>query len=94
LLANNLCADQFIISTSVDRIMLDFGRPTERPLDRMTVAEAKRYLAEGHFAEGSMAPKVRAMINYLEAGGKRAVVTRPDLLELAVVGLAGTALEP
>jgi carbamate kinase len=75
LLANNLRADQFVISTGVDRIKLDFGRPTERPLDRLTVAEAKRYLAEGQFGAGSMAPKVQAAINYLERGGRRAVVT-------------------
>jgi carbamate kinase len=94
LLAKNLKADQFVISTAVDRIRLDFRKPTERPIDRMTLAEAKRYLADGHFAEGSMAPKVRATINYLEAGGRRAVVTCPDQLELAVAGKAGTIIEP
>jgi carbamate kinase len=93
LLANNLKADLFVISTAVRRIMLDFGRPTERPLERLTVAEAKRHLADGQFGEGSMAPKVRAVIRYLEHGGTRAVVTCPEELELAVGGTAGTIVE-
>jgi carbamate kinase len=93
LLAVNLGADQFVISTAVDRIYLNFNTPLARPLDRMTAAEAADYLAEGQFGEGSMAPKVRAILNYLEAGGRRAVVTRPELLPQAVEGQAGTIIE-
>jgi carbamate kinase len=93
LLANNLAADQLVISTGVDRIRLDFGRPTERALDRLSVAEARQYMAEGHFGAGSMAPKVQAAINYIERGGRRAVVTSPEHLARAVDGQAGTIIE-
>jgi carbamate kinase len=93
LLAINLRADQFVISTAVDRIRLDFGKPGERPIDRMRAADARRHLAEGQFGEGSMAPKVRAILQYLDAGGRRAVVTSPEHLELAVEGRAGTIIE-
>jgi carbamate kinase len=92
LLANNLQADRFVISTGVDRVRLDFGKPSEIPLDRLTLADAKRYLAAGHFGEGSMAPKIQAVINYLEGGGERAVITCPDELEQAVEGRAGTTV--
>ena len=94
LLAINLRADQFIISTSVAQVCLDFGRPSQRPLEHLTLEEARRYLREGHFGEGSMAPKIRAIINYLEHGGRRAVVTSPDHLERAAEGSAGTVFEP
>jgi carbamate kinase len=94
LLAINIEADQFIISTAVDAIKLDFGKPGERPIGRMTVTEAKRHLAECQFGEGSMAPKVRAILQYLEAGGRRGVVTSPEHLEAAVEGRAGTIIEP
>ncbi|MBP1606555.1 MAG: carbamate kinase [Acidobacteria bacterium] len=93
LLAIALQADQFVISTAVSRIALDFGTPRERPINRMTLDEARRHLADGQFGEGSMAPKVRAIVNYLEAGGRRAIVTRPDDLERAVDGEAGTIVE-
>jgi carbamate kinase len=92
LLANNLQADQFIISTGVDRVRLDFGKPAERPVDRLTLEEAQHYLDEGHFGEGSMGPKIRAVINYLQGGGARAVIACPEQLELAVEGMAGTAI--
>jgi carbamate kinase len=92
LLAVNLGADQLIISTGVDRVRLDFGKPGERPLDSLSVADAKRYLAEGQFGEGSMAPKIRAALRYLEAGGRRVVITCPDELERAAEGGAGTVL--
>ena len=83
-----------MISTGVDRVYLDFRSPTPRPVDRLTVSEARRYLDEGQFGEGSMAPKVRSLIQYLEAGGARAVITNPNNLEQAVAGTAGTVLVP
>ncbi len=94
LLATILKADQLVISTGVPRVMIDFGTPAARPLDRMTLAEARQYLAAGHFGEGSMAPKIRAVAGYLERGGSRAVITCPEQLELAVEGRAGTVVEP
>jgi carbamate kinase len=91
LLASELGADLFVIATAVDRVALDFGKPTQRWLDRMTLAEAKQYLAEGrHFAAGSMAPKIEACIWYLERGGHEAVITDPPHLREAVRGTAGT----
>jgi len=69
LLAREVGADMFLITTAVEKVALNFGTPDERQLDRLTVAEAKQYLAEGtHFAKGSMAPKVQAVIEFLEAG--------------------------
>lgn len=92
LLATALGADQFIISTAVERVCLNYRQPDERPLDRLTANEARRHLADGQFGEGSMAPKIRAVLSYLEQGGPRAVITSPEKLELAVEGLAGTVI--
>jgi carbamate kinase len=91
LLASELEADLFVIATAVDRVALDFGRPEQRWVDRLTLEEAKRYLAEGtHFAPGSMAPKIEACIWYLERGGREAIITDPSHLREAVRGNAGT----
>ncbi len=78
----------------MDRVYLDYHRPTARPLDRLTVAEARAYLAEGQFPEGSMAPKIRAIVRFLERGGRRGVVCCPEEIARAVEGLAGTQLVP
>ena len=90
LLARNLGASVFILSTSVDKVAVNFGRPNQRDLDQMTVAEARRYLEEGHFAPGSMRPKIESAIDFLEHGGKRVIVTQPHHLEEAIRGEAGT----
>ena len=91
LLAQRIGADLFLISTAVEKVALDFGKPEQRWLDRMTLAEAKRYLAEGtHFAKGSMAPKIQAVIWYLEAGGKHAIITTPESIGRALRGETGT----
>jgi carbamate kinase len=74
----------------VEKVALNFGRPDEKPLDRMTLQEAKKYDRMGHFAPGSMRPKIRAIINYLEHGGKRAIVTNPENLENALLRKTGT----
>jgi len=94
LLAKNLGADVFVVSTAVDKVALHYGRPEQRDLDRMTVAEARGYLAEGHFAPGSMQPKIEAAIDFLEHGGQRVIVTRPEHLETAMRGDAGTHIVP
>lgn len=94
LLARNLGADTLLISTGVPRVLLDFGTPKETPLSRMTLAEAKQHLADGQFPEGSMGPKVRAAIDFLAAGGRRAIITRPEDIEAAVAGEAGTEVVP
>lgn len=85
-LAEVVGADIFLNLTDVEKVKLNYGRPNERPIDRMTVEEAKRYLKEGHFLPGSMAPKVIACIRFLEWGGKRAIITS---LEKAIEGLEG-----
>ncbi len=94
LLATNLGAEIFIISTAVDRVALDFGTPRQRDLERMTLAEARRYLEAGHFAPGSMRPKIESAIDFLEQGGSRVIITRPRLLEDAIHGRAGTHIVP
>jgi carbamate kinase len=91
LLARNLAAGLFLISTSVEKVALDWGTPRQHFVDHLTVAEARQHLAEGvHFAEGSMAPKIAAIIEYLEHGGKEAIVTDPPNLARALAGQTGT----
>ncbi|MGD1011065.1 MAG: carbamate kinase [Acidimicrobiales bacterium] len=91
LLANQLGADLLIISTAVEKVALNFGKPNETTLDHLTLAEAKAYLDEGvHFAKGSMAPKIQAVVNYLSNGGKAAIVTDPENVARALKGETGT----
>jgi len=93
LLAIRLNVDVFIISTAVEKVALNFGKPNEQWLDHMTLAEAKAYLAEGkHFAKGSMAPKIQAVINFLEAGGEKAIITDPPNITRALAGETGTII--
>jgi carbamate kinase len=91
LLARDLDADLFLISTAVEKVALDFGTPAQRWVDHLTLAEARRHLAEGvHFAAGSMAPKIEAIIEFLEHGGRHAIVTDPPNLARALAGKTGT----
>lgn len=91
LLAQAINADLFLISTAVEKVALNFGKPDEKWIDRMTLAEAKQYLAEGtHFAKGSMAPKIQAIIRFLENGGKAALITNPENIGRALKGETGT----
>jgi len=95
LLAQLIGADLFLISTAVEKVALNFGKPEQRWVDRMTVTEAKRYLAEGtHFAKGSMAPKVQAIIWFLETGGRQAIITNPENIGRALRGETGTMIVP
>jgi len=94
LLAQEINADIFIISTAVEKVALNYGKPNEKLIDRMTVAEAKQYIQEGHFAKGSMLPKVQACIRYLEAGGKEALITNPENIGRALRGETGTWIVP
>ncbi len=94
LLAQRIHADLFLISTAVEQVYVNYRKPDQRAIDRMTVAEAKRYLAEGHFAKGSMEPKIRAIIGYLEAGGKLAIITDPPHITAALQGKTGTWVVP
>jgi carbamate kinase len=95
LLASMINADLFLISTAVEKVALNFGKPNERFIDCMTLAEAKQYLAEGvHFAKGSMAPKIEAIIWFLENGGKQAIITNPENMGRALKGETGTLITP
>jgi carbamate kinase len=92
LLARNLGADTFIISTAIDAVYLNFGGPHQAALSRATLAEIKQYLAEGHFKPGSMKPKIQAIIQFLEGGGEKAMVTSPENLLKTVTGKSGTTI--
>ncbi len=93
LLAREVKADLFLIATAVEKVAINFGTPRQQWLDRITLAEAKRYLAEGtHFAKGSMAPKIQAIIWYLEAGGREALITNPENIGRALRGETGTRI--
>ena len=95
LLARELHADLLLISTAVEKVAINFGKPNQQWLDKMTLAEAKKYLAEGiHFAKGSMAPKIQAIIWFLEAGGKKALITNPENIGRALKGETGTWIVP
>lgn len=94
LLARSIGAELFLISTAVDKVYLNYNKPDQRPIDVMTVSEAKRYIAEGHFAKGSMLPKIEAIIWFLEAGGKEAIITSPENIARALRGETGTRIIP
>jgi len=93
LLAANIGADLFVISTAVEKVALNFGQANQEWIDHMTVAKAKGYLAEGnHFAKGSMAPKIQAAINFVEASGGEVIITDPPNIARALAGETGTRL--
>jgi carbamate kinase len=95
LLAQELNADLFLISTAVEKVALNFGKPDQSWIDRLNLVEAKRYLSEGaHFAKGSMAPKIQAIIWFLESGGKEAIITNPENIGRALRGETGTRIVP
>jgi len=94
-LANEINADLLLISTAVEKVALNFGKPDQVELEQMTVAEAKKYLDEGtHFAKGSMEPKIKAIVKFLEQGGKEAIVTNPENIGRALKGETGTRIIP
>lgn len=94
LLARILRADLLLISTGVEQVMLDFKQPTQRPIHTMTISEAERYADEGHFARGSMHPKIQATIDFVRNGGPKAIITNPHNLERALLGETGTHIIP
>jgi carbamate kinase len=95
LLAQLLDADLLLISTAVEKVALNFGQPNQEWVDHMTLAEVKKYLQEGiHFAKGSMEPKMKAIVWFLESGGKQAIVTDPENIGRALKGETGTLIEP
>lgn len=91
LLAAELHADVFLISTAVEKVAINFNKPDQKWLDTMTLSEAKKYLAEGHFLSGSMGPKIEAIIAFLEANPKgKGLVTKPETIKEALAGKTGT----
>jgi carbamate kinase len=90
LLASNIGADLLLISTAIEKVALNFRKADQIWLDQVTLAEARKYLSDGHFAKGSMEPKVQAIIGYLEKGGKEAIVTTPENIGRALNYETGT----
>jgi carbamate kinase len=93
-LAEAVQADRLVIVTAIDRVALDFGRPGQRDLDVMTVAEAQRYLDEGQFPAGSMGPKILGAIRFIRNGGREVLITSPRMLADALAGRGGTRIVP
>jgi len=94
ILASMLKADLFLISTAVEKVAINFNKPNQQWLDQMTAAEARQYIAEGHFAKGSMLPKIQAILKYLDNGGKKALITDPAHIKDALNGKTGTWILP
>lgn len=94
LLARQLGAEKLIISTAVEKVALNFGTPDQRPIGRMDLERAGQYLAQGHFAPGSMGPKIRAAMDFIRGGGREAIITSPENLTRAVYNQGGTHITP
>ncbi len=94
ILASMIDADLFLISTAVEKVALNFNTPEEKWLDQLTVAEAQEYIEAGHFAKGSMLPKIQAILKYMEKGGKKALITNPESISKALAGETGTWILP
>ncbi len=90
LLARSLDADLMIISTGVEKVYTNYGKPDQQSLDRVTTAQLKELSSQGHFAPGSMLPKIEAIIDFVEATGKDGIITDPAHLSDAIAGLTGT----
>lgn len=92
-LAEDLDVDALVILTAVEKVSINFKKPDQKDLDTLSVAEAKRYIAEGHFAPGSMLPKIEAAVKFVESKpGRRAIITSLDQAALALEGKAGTTI--
>ena len=89
-LAEIVNADIFLILTDIEKVKLNFGKPNEKDLNKLTITEAEKYLEEGHFLPGSMKPKVIACIRFLKAGGKKAIITALNKAVEALEGKTGT----
>jgi len=89
-LAEEVGIDIMLIATDVEKIALNYATPHQVDLDTLTVEEAKQYICEGQFGEGSMKPKVEAAVKFLESGGEKVIITSIDKIALALEGKAGT----
>lgn len=91
-LASDIKADLLLILTGVRKVYLDYNKKNQRPINKMNTKEAKKYLKEGHFPEGSMGPKIQAAIKFIEKGGKKVIITYPSYLDKALKGKEGTLI--
>lgn len=92
MLAKDLKADLFVISTAVEKVCLNYGKPNQKTLDSITLREAKEYMAEGHFAPGSMLPKMQAMVDFVETTGNVGLITDPSHIYDSLYAEAGTKI--
>ena len=91
-LAESIGADCFVILTDVEKVALNYGKENQEDLDVLTVKEAETYLEEGHFAPGSMKPKILSAVRFLKAGGKKVIITSPQKISAALEGRTGTEI--
>lgn len=92
LIAHEIRAERFINLTQIDMVYTGFGRPSQKGIPQMDTARARALLEAGEFAPGSMAPKIRAAVEFIEGGGREVVITTPELIDAAVEGRAGTRI--
>lgn len=93
-LASDLKADLFVILTGVPKVALDYGKPTQRFVDRMTVAEAEKHMADGQFPPGSMGPKIDSALQFVKSSGRQVLITDVEVLREALEGKEGTVIVP
>ncbi len=94
LLADQLGIELLIISTAVEQVAINFGKPDQKAISKMTVAEAEQYIEQGHFAPGSMLPKIQAALRFLKNGGREVIITAPEFIKDAVINGKGTHIVP
>ena len=92
LLAKELQADAFLVTTAVEKVAIHYGKPEQKNLDHITMSEAVRYMAEGHFPPGSMGPKMSAVLGYLAGGSGEGIITSPNRLVMSINGESGTRI--
>ena len=93
-LGHAIGAEMLLILTAVDRVAINFGRPDQQFLSRISVSDARRYLAEKHFPDGSMGPKIEAAVQFIEGGGKKVLITSIEKAEAALNQKDGTWILP
>jgi carbamate kinase len=91
-LANKIDADLLVILTGVDRVAINFGKPDQQEIAKMTIAEAQKYFDEGQFPKGSMGPKIQAAIKFIKNGGKEVLITSIERIVEAIEGKTGTVI--
>jgi len=91
-LGEQIEADILLIATDVEKVAINYGTPDQLQLDKLSISEAKKYMEEGHFPSGSMGPKIQALINFLESGGEKSIITSIEKIKESLEGKAGTYL--